>query len=423
MRSGALLLIWLHGIFVSTVQAINLRFPFGATKVRGVNLGGWLVLEPFVTPSLFDATGNPAIIDEWTFSAYQSYATAQSALVRHWETFITEADFAAIAGAGLNHVRIPIGYWAFDISKGEPYHQGQFGYLKRAVGWAANHGVKVLIDLHGVPGSQNGWNHSGRQGPANWASNSTNLARTRAVLRTLAAEFSQSKYANVVTSITPLNEPAPFQNGNILPAARQYYLDAYGIIRNPGGGVKGNLYITYHDAFLGDWGYWTFLSNKSKFQGISLDTHIYDIFSSGGVKLSYAQHISGMCARGRQIRQWASRNIGVMVGEWTFAPTDCAKYLNGRNNGARYDGSLPGSTYVGSCTGKSGSGASFSASYKTFLRKYYEAQTQAWEQSVGWIHWTWKTEVAADWSYQAGLAQGWIPQNPASRKYDNICGY
>lgn len=54
----------------------------------------------------------------------------------------------------LNHVRIPIGYWAFDISGDEPYHQGQYSYLLKAVQWARNHGVKVLVDLHGAPGSQ-----------------------------------------------------------------------------------------------------------------------------------------------------------------------------------------------------------------------------------------------------------------------------
>lgn len=56
--------------------------------------------------------------------------------------------------------------------------------------------------------------------------------------------------------------------------------------------------------------------------------------------------------------------------------TDCAKYLNGRGIGARYDGSFPGSSHVGSCSGLTGSAASFSQSYKTFLR-------QAWEAQVG----------------------------------------
>lgn len=60
-------------------------------------------------------------MDEYTFGQYQSVSSATAALQSHWASWITESDFAAIAAAGLNHVRIPIGYWAFDISAGEPY--------------------------------------------------------------------------------------------------------------------------------------------------------------------------------------------------------------------------------------------------------------------------------------------------------------
>ena len=44
--------------------------------------------------------------------------------------------------------------------------------------------------------------------------------------------------------------------------------------------------------------------------------------------------------------------------------------------GARYDGTYPGSTKVGDCGPKTGSGATFSVAYKTFLRQYWEAQVR-----------------------------------------------
>lgn len=56
----------------------------------------------------------------------------------------------------LNHVRIPIGYWAFQVGPGEPFIQGQLPFLQKAITWAGNHGLKVIVDLHGAPGSQNG---------------------------------------------------------------------------------------------------------------------------------------------------------------------------------------------------------------------------------------------------------------------------
>lgn len=33
------------------------------------------------------------------------------------QTWITEADFATIASYGLNHVRIPIGYWSVPVGE------------------------------------------------------------------------------------------------------------------------------------------------------------------------------------------------------------------------------------------------------------------------------------------------------------------
>ena len=70
------------------------------TQVRGVSLGGWLILEPWITPTIFDNTGNDSIIDEWTFCEMQDRGTAQAALQNHWDTFYTEDDFSAIAAAG-----------------------------------------------------------------------------------------------------------------------------------------------------------------------------------------------------------------------------------------------------------------------------------------------------------------------------------
>jgi aryl-phospho-beta-D-glucosidase BglC (GH1 family) len=117
----------------------------------------------------------------------------------------------------------------------------------------------------------------------------------------------------------------------------------------------------------------------------------------------------------------SSSGLWTVVGEFSPAMTDCAKYLNGRGVNARYDGSRPGSPRVGSCTGKTGDGALFPSSYRTFLRRFWEAQTITYEKAQGWIQWTWKAENADEWSYQAGLKYGWIPSDPTDRQYPNIC--
>ncbi|ETW87145.1 glycoside hydrolase family 5 protein [Heterobasidion irregulare TC 32-1] len=395
-------------------------FPYGSQKVRGVNLGGWLVLEPWITPSLFDGTNDNRIVDEWTFGQYQSYPTALSKLQNHWNTWITEQDFADIAAAGLNHVRLPIGYWAWDVGSGEPFIQGQLPYLRKAVGWAANHGLKLIIDLHGAPGSQNGFDNSGqRKSFPGWHSNQNNIDRTNNIIKQIAAEFAGQ--SGTVPIIAPLNEPAGFDGQDVLNAVRQYWLDSYGNIRYPyGTSQQSNTVELIHDAFQ-PLSYWNGWERPPNFQGVAMDTHIYQMFSDDEVSWTNQQHIQSACGNSGELTSFGA-NLWTIVGEWTPAMTDCARYLNGRGVGSRYDGSYSGSPGVGSCSGKTGSASSFSSAYKTFLRQSWEAQVITFEKASGWIQWTWKAESADDWSYQAGLRNGWIPQDPTDLQYPNICG-
>ena len=67
----------------------------------------------------------------------------------HWNSWITQGDFNKMAAAGLNHVRIPIGYWSVIPRDNEPYVQGAYEKLGEALDWAAGAGLKVMIDLHG----------------------------------------------------------------------------------------------------------------------------------------------------------------------------------------------------------------------------------------------------------------------------------
>ncbi|KAG6817924.1 hypothetical protein H0H87_012392 [Tephrocybe sp. NHM501043] len=416
----AVVLLGLSVVSVS-YAAIVPGFNYGSQKVRGVNLGGWLVLEPWITPSLFDNTGDSRIIDEYTFGQYQDHAKALKVLQNHWNTWITEDDFKAISAAGLNHVRLPIGYWAFEVSGGEPYIQGQLPYLDKAVGWAGKYGIKVMIDLHagleGVPGSQNGFDNSGQKTDnPSWYLSQSNIDRSNAIIKRLADTYKDK--SSVVSAIAALNEPAGFLGDQMLSVTKQYWRDSYGNVRYPyGSSQQSNTVLVISDAFQG-LDAWKGFMPSPEYQGVMMDIHIYQMFSDGENARSNKEHIENACS-------WASPlssfDKWVVVGEWTPAATDCAKYLNGRGKGARYDGTFPGSTGVGSCKGLTGKASSFSEEYKTFLRQYWEAQTSTYEKGNGWIQWAWKAEIADEWSYQAGLANGWIPKNPTTRKYPDIC--
>lgn len=66
---------------------------------------------------------------------------------RHFVELVIPLDANIILEAGLNHIRIPIGYWAYDVSGGEPFIQGAAEYLDRAIGWARKYNVKVSCGI------------------------------------------------------------------------------------------------------------------------------------------------------------------------------------------------------------------------------------------------------------------------------------
>lgn len=397
-----------------------------------MNLGGWFVLEPWITPSIFAQWANGAgVVDEYTYCQVLGQVEATSRLTQHWNTWITQADFEAIAAAGLNHVRIPIGYWALNPLPGDPYVQGQLPILDNAIGWARQAGLKVMLDLHGglyftvlcrcgfqlsvfpAPGSQNGFDNSGRYGSINWQQGDT-VSQTLTALQNLANRY--ASVTDVVTSIELLNEPmGPNINQGAL---KKFYYDGWGTVRNN----NGDTIVTIHDAFFDVVSYWNgFMGSGSGINNVILDTHSYQVFSDDQVALSPSAHISAACGSGPKYK---STDKWLVVGEWTGAQTDCAKWLNGLGKGARYDGSFSGSTWHGACDGKStGTVAGMMQVDKTNLRQYVEAQLDAYEQHTGWIFWCWKTESAPEWNFQDLLNNGLIPQPIGSRRYPGQCGY
>ena len=153
-------------------------------KIRGVNLGSWLVLESWMVPDLYRGTDAP---DEYSLCLALG-DQAKSKLDHHRETFITETDFRWIRDCGLNAVRLPVGYWALEAPK--PYVECA-RFIDFALDQCSRNGLKLLLDLHGAPGSQNGWDHSGRSGADRLAERSGeysgNLARARQFWATIRA--------------------------------------------------------------------------------------------------------------------------------------------------------------------------------------------------------------------------------------------
>ena len=263
-----------------------------------------------------------------------------------------------------------------------------------------------------APGSQNGFDNSGRRGAIDWQQGDT-TQQTLNALRALAERYASD--GDVVTAIELLNEPlGPVLN---MDAVKQFYYDGWGTLRDS----SQNSVVTIHDAFQDIDSYWNgFMNQASGVDYVMLDTHQYQVFSTGQVAMSPSQHVAAACALGPQV---SGTDKWTIVGEWTGAQTDCAKWLNGLGTGARYDGTFPGSTYIGSCDGKyTGTVDGLSSADKQNIRSLIEAQLDAYNAHTGWIFWTWRTESSPEWDMQALIAGGLFPQPLSNRQYPGQCG-
>ncbi|KAF8706739.1 glycosyl hydrolase 5 (cellulase A) family, partial [Rhizoctonia solani] len=394
-------------------------FDYSKDKIRGVNLGGWLLLEPWITPSLFENTGNEQIVDEYTFNTLQDAATVRRILREHWETWIVEDDFRKIAEAGLNHVRLPFGYWSVPRPGNDPtpYNPDAWPYVMKAIDWARKYNLFVIMDIHGAPGSQNGYDNSGqRMNMPQWHTSAAYVNQTLDVVAWLAQTFGGPEYENLVTMIQLMNEPAGFYP-EVLSVMRDYYQRSYWIVRP----ISNHLLVALHDGFQ-PLSIWSTRTNVPSPENTIMDTHIYQIFNDAQVTMSWDDKLKATCDQGNTLASYTAREDGfrTYVGEWTTSYTDCAKWLNGRGVGARLDGTRAGSSFLRTCEDITGTMDKFSESYKTWLRRYWDAQTIAFERGNGWVYWTWKTEIADEWSYSKGLEGGWIPQDPTNHIY-NAC--
>ncbi|WP_243076382.1 glycoside hydrolase family 5 protein [Microbacterium sp. SS28] len=127
----------------------------GPLLLRGVGLGNWLLPEGYMW-GFGDDLASPRQIE-----AHVLRLVGESRAAEFWrqfrETFIAEDDFAMIARAGFDHVRLPINSRGLLGADGDLREDG-FALIERAVQWSEAHGLRILLDLHGAPGGQTGTN-------------------------------------------------------------------------------------------------------------------------------------------------------------------------------------------------------------------------------------------------------------------------
>lgn len=305
-----------------------------------------------------------------------------------------------------SRLRIPIGFWAYDNS-GTPYLKGADNYLEKAVGWARSAGMKVWIDCHGQPGSQNGFDNSGHAGAVLWQQGS-NLEQSVAVLTTMAQKYGSTQYADTVVGLEIVNEPLS-DSGNNFDTTVQFAKDAYRAVRDAA--TNPDLMIVMHDAFRGP-NSWTDTATSLGPKGaFGIDTHIYQVFTDDDNNLDQAAHISKACSKSSELSS-SNAIAPTFVGEWSAA-TDICVYPDGTTTAGS-------ECNVDGCQCQGDPIESWNEQMVEQAGKYVEAQLDTFEaNSSGYFFWSWGGP--GPWGFKSAIEKGVIPNPVTSRNYGNQC--
>jgi aryl-phospho-beta-D-glucosidase BglC (GH1 family) len=172
--------------------------------LRGLNVGGWLLIEPWMCP--LDRSG---VKDE--FSARELLerrfgpAAAAELIGTYQDHWFTAADLDRIAALGMNLIRVPFWYRNLQTEEGE-WLPGGFDRLDWVIAEAGKRGIYTILDLHGAPGGQTKGESTGRvRGRAGLWHDEAHLDRTVALWRAVATRYRGNP---AVAAYDLLNEPS-----------------------------------------------------------------------------------------------------------------------------------------------------------------------------------------------------------------------
>jgi glucan 1,3-beta-glucosidase len=358
--------------------------------LRGVNLGGWLVLEKWMRPSLFDGL---AATDETTWCA-ELGPRATDRLRAHWRDWIGRDDFLWLADRGVDAVRIPFGHWVagppypFHPSYGaarHPFVEGGLDVLDAALGWAREAGLRVVLDLHAAPGCQNGFDNGGIKDVCDWHTRAEYVDHCVELLGRIAARY---RAEPALHAIEVLNEPrwdVP------TPTVLGYYRRAYDAIRAHC--PPGRVAVVFHDGFRSHLEFAPLLRDGD-LRDVQFDVHRYQCFERCDLDADIHAHLrkAGEDWKDEALRIQADLGVPAVCGEWSlgldlrvvslWAPGPYGHALEGMD----------------------------AFQQDVACRGYAAAQLLAFEHYAGgWFFWSYRTETTPAWSFRDAVERGWLP--------------
>ena len=356
-------------------------------KVKGVNLGNWLVLEKWMSPALFDGT---TAEDEYYLPRQLSREVYEARIKIHRSEYITERDFVTIKSMGMEAVRIPVPYFIFGDR--EPFI-GCIEELDKAFNWAEAYGLQVLIDLHTAPLSQNGFDNGGISGVCKWAQNPEEVEFVLTVLERLAKRYGTRKG---LWGIEIINEPVTENMWKIMnvperyPAVdpelaegsgpvtldflKKFYKEAYDRIRAY---MPEEKYVVIHDGF--ELKVWKDYMQEEKYKNVVLDTHQYLMVAEAN---GCEQTVEGYTT---YIKEHFKKDIEEME---NYFPVICGEWCLFNSLACGWD-TKGGQSVLNGLDGEVESAVTAEEKKKIY-QAVAEAQLAAWNAGSGYFYWSYK---------------------------------
>ncbi|KAH8891492.1 beta-1,6-glucanase [Thozetella sp. PMI_491] len=381
--------------------------PSGITKIRGVNFGGWLIAEKWMTSNAWANVLQCGSSETEFDCMLQNYMGSNRAkgnqnFENHWASWITPSTVDSVHAVGLNTIRIPIGYWSLvDIvdTASEPFADGNrmLPYLDAVVQRAAQLGIYVIIDFHGAPGGQQEDAFTGQHNVPAGFFNAYNYGRAEKWLTWMTNRIHTNPAYSTVGMIEVLNEPVSrHDGGNRYPAPGEdttltqvYYPAALKAVRDAEAALGISDSKKLHVQFMSskwDSGDARTSAAVANDPFTAFDDHNYIGFALPHGSQTDLMHSA--CTDSRVVSGQAFE----FTGEWSLVTDDSFN---------KFDGD--------------------------FFRKYFTAQQQLYETPGmdGWVFWTWKTDLDDPrWTYSFLTALNYIPTNAVDLQnnvFQDVC--
>ena len=199
-------------------NGLNIRNGHGSGDVvplRGVNLGGWLVMEGWMTP--MDSTGllpdDHSVLQ--TLDIRFGVATEQSLIQTYQNTWITTNDLDNIRAMGMNLVRLPVWWGDFETLSGA-WRSDAFNQMDWLITNAWQRGLYTIIDLHGVPGGQSTDQSTGWENQNQYWTNGGDQSQTVLIWQNIASHYAGNP---AVAGYDLINEPQGTPNSTAVWSA------------------------------------------------------------------------------------------------------------------------------------------------------------------------------------------------------------